>query len=259
VSREIAVGHLAIVELSGETTTREVSGQTCAQVVDALALVAALAMDPGGLAAPLRSPLPTAPDHERAPNPSGRALARRAQRRWRLSVAAGAEVTGAVPPGLALGIPLFVELRDEPVGPTVAASRARLSLRLGFERTFGASIPTQPGSAQFTWTVGRVDSCAAWQFGKWLTAGPCAGIEAGILEGKGSIAHPLDRSRPWVAVAAILRGRWLVLPPFFLELEAGAVLPLVRDTFVFESPRTVVYEVPSVGPQAGAGLGALFP
>ena len=166
---------------------------------------------------------------------------------WR----AGAEfvMAGAVAPSLLPGVAPFIEVI--PWRGSVAPS-----FRLAFERTTSASVAVDAASASFTWTVGRVDACLPLWTWRTLAALPCARIEAGVLEGRASgfpSAHA--DSAPWLAAGAIGRGRWKVLAPLFVELNAGVMFPLIRDRSYFE-PQNVIYDVPAVGFVGGAGLGA---
>lgn len=75
ITREprVSKGQLTIEDKQGDTAVREVSGQTCAEVVAALALISALAIDPDASTSPkaLTSPAPPAPP----PPPPPRAVA----------------------------------------------------------------------------------------------------------------------------------------------------------------------------------------
>ncbi len=246
-----AAGRLTIVGPSGETTTREVSGQSCEQIVDALAFVVALALDPTASAERPTSPSvsPTPPDAPAAPAAPSTPGAR-----WRLSAAAHAGMTGAFPAGLQISVPVFVEVARE---PPATLRRWSPALRLGFERGFGASVQVPVGVARFTWNVGRLDLCAGLSVTPTLSLGPCLGVDAGALEGAGTIAHPRNASSFWIALGGLARGRWQVRSPLFLEMDVGAVFPLVRDTFVFD-PQTFLYKAPATGARVSGGLGAYF-
>jgi hypothetical protein len=256
-SGEAAVGQLTIIDRSGETTTRQISGQSCDQVVDALAFVVALALDPTASAEPPPAPQvsrpPEAPAVEPARPPPGA--------QWRLSAAAQASMTGALPPGLQLSIPVFVELGDE---SPPALRRWTPSVRAGFERSFGASLQVPQGAARFIWTAGRLDLCAGFSVAPTLSVGPCVGADMGEIYGVGTIAHPRQASELWLAVGGLVRARWMVRSPLFVEVDAGGVVPLQRNTFVFDPPATVLdpptvlYEVPPVGARMSGGVGAYF-
>jgi hypothetical protein len=248
------VGQLTLVEPSGETSTREISGESCAQVVDALVLILQLAFDPDASMRSRAAPVPVSLAPAPLPAPVDAVASVGPGMRWRLSAAAHAGATGAVPSGIQFSLPLFVELgREQPV----ALRRWTPSVRLGFERGFGASAQVPAGGAEFTWTTGRVDGCAALSAAPAFAFGQCLGFDAGDLQGVGKIAHPRDASRMWLAVEGLARGRLKVGSPLFLEVEAGAVVPLLRYTFVFD-PGTYIYAVPAIGAKGSAGIGLYF-
>jgi hypothetical protein len=253
-SQEAPVGRLDMAEPSGEKTTREVIGRTCRQVVAALALVTALALDPNASTAQrpdLAEPPPLPPASATLPVASFAS-----DRRWRMTAAVHAGMTGAVPPGVTFAVPVFVELGMQPAAPRGWTPSARI----GFERSLGASVAVAQGSAEFVWTVGRLDLCAALGLSRRVAVGPCVGVDVGALAGAGAgaIANRNQASRPWVALGALARVRWEFLPPLFLEIEAGAIFPMVRDVFVFQKPQISIYSVPFAGPRAEAGIGAYF-
>ena len=250
-SGEAAVGQLTLEGRSGETTTRQISGPSCDQIVDALAFVVALTLDPSASGtAPHASPTSGPPADEPAAPPSRAPPGAT----WRLSAAAHASLTGAFPPGLQLSVPVFVELGDE---SPATLHRWTPAVRAGFERSFGASVQVPEGSARFLWTAGRLDLCAAWSLAPQFAIGPCLGADVGEIDGAGSIAHPRQQSPFWFALGGLVRARWQVRSPVFLEVDAGAVVPVTRNTFVFD-PDTVLYEVPAVSERVSGGVGAYF-
>jgi hypothetical protein len=250
-SGERAVGQLTIEGRSGETTTRQISGPSCEQIVDALAFVVALTLDPAASATAVQAPPVSGPLADATTAPASRAPPGAT---WRLSAAAHASLTGAFPPGLQVSVPVFVELDDE---SPATLHRWTPAVRAGFERSFGASVQVPQGSARFVWTVGRLDLCAAFSLAPQLTVGPCLGADMGEIEGAGSIAHPQERSPLWFALGGLVRGRWQVRSPLFLEVDAGALFPVTRNTFVFD-PDTLLYEVPAVSERVSGGVGAYF-
>jgi hypothetical protein len=54
-------GELQVIDEEGATDTREVDGATCAEVVEALSLTAALAVDPTAALSPAPAPPPVSP------------------------------------------------------------------------------------------------------------------------------------------------------------------------------------------------------
>lgn len=253
-----AFGRLTIVERSGETTTREVAAQTCDQVVDALAFVAALALEPHADPEQPPSPAtPTVPLAQPRESPESRPAPCAP---WHASAAVLGEFEVGIPPGSQFSFPLLAEVR---MAPIEAPSRWAPSLRLGFERGLGASTNTPEGSAQFTWTVGRLDVCSAWAVVPTVTVGGCLGGDAGQVDATGNIAHAASRQRIWVAFGGLVRERSDGLRPVFVEVDGGVFVTAYRDQFVFSAPlpsgqETAIYTVPPVGARFGAGVGITF-
>lgn len=116
---EQLIGNLEIVSES-ERATRTVTGKTCPELLDALALMTALAIDPEALSTP--QPKPTPKPDEPKPAPKPKPLPKKAQpavredsTQWSL----GAEgwLLNAVLPKLAFGGAAFVDLRTSTQAP----------------------------------------------------------------------------------------------------------------------------------------------
>ena len=130
-----AVGRIEIEGPGGAVATREVAGQTCAGVVSALALVAALAIDPLAAESPAASPQADVPAVHVAPTPRPVAAPSEGRRAGRTSlpravVAAG--VDGSVVMGLfpkpAPAVSIFSEARLERgslLAPSATGCRCR--------------------------------------------------------------------------------------------------------------------------------------
>jgi hypothetical protein len=89
---------------------------------------------------------------------------------------------------------------------------------------------------------------------------PCAGFELGRIDAQGlHISKPAHDTVLWETLFAAVRVRSDMVGILFVELQAAVVAPLRRQTFVFERPSAVVYEVPAAGAMAEAGLGVHFP
>ncbi len=133
-----------------------------------------------------------------------------------------------------------------------------LSVRAAFLRIGTGALEAGGGTADFTWTVGRVDTCGLLRADRALRFGGCARVEAGVLEGVGGeiVGHESQFS-PWVAGGTLGRVEWTFLGSLLLEVEAGPTFRLNADRFIFQ-PNTTVYEVPFVGLDAEAGLGVHF-
>lgn len=216
------------VRADGETR-RDLAAADCAALVDALALVTALALDPRADA-----PAPPPP-----PTRSSRAFA------------LGAAVAGALGVG------------PDPV-PSIAgfgevALRDRVRLRLGVR--WGRRATTV-ADARATFSSARVhlDACPrvlAVARGA-LDLGACAGLQLGVLAARGAqIADATSAVRPWLAPAGLARARWRA-GRWFAELEVAVAVPLVRDRFYF-APDVTVHRAPAVVGEAALGAGVTIP
>lgn len=279
-----AHGTLVIEDPQGAGGHREVSGESCAEVASALALVTALAIDPRASTAakvPLRlppppppPPLPPAPPTPPAPSaplrpppwtalpwwgPVGPPLPafpmNPSTARWRLTTALRAGATSAIAPGL---VPTFsgaIEIAhlDGVLSP---------ALRLSYVQADSGYTPvgSGPQRARFTLVAGRVEICPIRLaiFGS-ISAAPCALFEGGALAAEGlSPFAPAAASRPWAAPGILGRVQIDVLGDAMVEIDGGALFPLVRDTFYFE-PSLTAHQVPIAGGFVGGGVGMHFP
>ena len=85
--------------------------------------------------------------------------------------------------------------------------------------------------------------------GAWVDAPWLAVDDRGLV-----IATPREQLRPWFDVAAGLRAHAALLPGFGLELAGGLLVPITRETWIFERPDTVIHETPPVGAYVTAGV-----
>ena len=208
---------------SGEPTTREVSAATCDEVVGALVVVAALAIE------------------EQTPTRVERAVPS-SPIRWRFAAGAGVARYAGVTPSARIGVPIYI-----------ATAHGHQALRATFDLTTTDDVPM----ASFQWLAGRIEACPyVWRFGRFAAA-PCAGVQLGALRGKGTVAfEAMSQTRPWVAPEAV--GRiGIRLSGIDLELEGAIAAPLVRDRY-YIAPSTTIYQVPAIAYGVGTTLGIEF-
>jgi hypothetical protein len=263
-------GTLHIVGLHGEASEdRTVTSDTCDEVVTAIALAAALVVEPTlghaetaddadatdrpsaattTTAAASTTTTPIPPRDERAPSPSP-AIAPRTEP-WRVALAALGTVHTGTSPELMIAPSIAAELR--------APWRAHSAVRAGIARAASGVVSVPDGGARFTWTAALVDLCPyAFERGM-LTFSPCARIEAGAVDGEGERITPArSQTRAWFAAGATTRLRIAPTGSWFIEIEGGARAPLVRERFVVH-PDTTVFRAPVVAFFAGAGVGVQF-
>jgi hypothetical protein len=249
-----AHGRLDVVDASGATSSRDVEGVTCNDVVDALALVLALAVDPNASTAPLASIAP--PAAARVEDGGTPSAPRRPAPPWsgHLGASFGAEVNAGVTPALLVGPVLGVEASIERVtqGPRIEPI---LELRAAITRAQSGTVSAEVGAARFVWTAGQLDACPLRAIAGPVQAVPCARLEGGILEAAGmgvDVSH--DVSSTWLAVGGMVRVRWTPLSVLFVDVDGALLAPLQRDHFYFSRPQTGIYDVPAI--RGGAALSA---
>jgi len=275
------VGRLRIEEIDGVGAEREVTGPTCDDVVGALALVTALAIDAGPIDAPI--PSASAPPSAPAPPPIASASARpaassasvappppppppttsadpppppRPPSPWKSHFELGAAVGafGAVSPSLAWGGSVFADWSGW--GSTAFTP----SVRLGVAVAQSPPVEAGAGRATFRLVALRFAGCPwALKLGP-IVARPCGSLDFGALHGVGSaLFETFGQTRTWADFAVGPRLQWRVGRALVIEGEIALLLPLIRDTFIFEEPMTVIHEVPYASAAASLGVGWLLP
>ena len=212
---------------------RRLAAHQCNDVVTALALITALAIDPSAAVSAVAPPPTTTP-------------ARPGPRRWHLAGLAGGALAGGVTPG-ALWI---------------GAIGARLLRRglghLDLEVVAGGDRDrSDAGEARFTYLIGRGSAC--WlALPRRVEVDACAVVEAGALRARGvDVVRAQDLTRPYLAAGVAAAARWPRASRGFLELRAGVSFPLIRDRFVF-TPNVLIHETAAATPWAGLGGGVRF-
>jgi hypothetical protein len=265
-------GQLVVREPGAASSERTVRAASCEELVTALAVIAAVVIDPltartgavdaspppgdatappddvaAVLAPPTPTPTPTAPPA--APEAAPGALPPGQARPWAFSAGGGGGLVAGSAPTVLLSVPLFVEIARD--GRALVSP----SLRLRFERT---STSSNSEGGAFVRTGGAADLCPVAVRGRSLRAQPCLRTELAALYAKGRGVDPVRSDvRPWLAVGAVARVRLELAGPLFVELEAALLAAAVRDRFYVE-PFAVVYRPPALGGTAAFAVGAAF-
>jgi hypothetical protein len=266
------------IEWRGITTHRSVTSDTCDEAVTALALIAALDLEP--VEEP-RTP-PTRPDSERsaivslrATQPAATAAVRPAPvppvapapvrpPRRRLQLGGGLAIRTAAARDALVGYQTQVRLVDRE--PFVH------SASLGLSRGWGDSTPTPAGTGRFDLIAAELRICPwMWSRGP-VQAGPCASLEAGRLRGKGDLdgkapdeaGEPFAETGGWIEPALLVDWRVSTGPVLF-SVASGPGFPLVRDRFFFElttdegTRRFIAHQAPPLDWRAEVSMGVSFP
>ncbi len=284
VRRGGAIRGRIVVGSGTDAITREVEGARCDEVVSALALITALAVDPHARTSPRAAPAP--PDLPPL-LPLSPALP--------LPAPPPPSQVTALPPPEIIGEPLpaLPVLPDSPPPPSGSrwsfgarfsmalsvtprpllgggflAERAlderwHASIRLAAELTGTGGFDVGPGGVWFVRGIARVEGCAfGLQAGARVLLVPCLGVEGGAIGGggilRGSLAEVSQAAVPWVAADLVPRVA-IDLGRFLIEAQGGPVFPAVRRTFSFKDPHYVIWELPPVTWSVGLAAGVHFP
>ena len=242
-------GELGVHELDGTETVRSVAGASCDEVLSALALIAAVLVDPNAL----REPSPPLADHvepppvPRPPSPS---------RRWGFGAGVGF--------GLESGV----------VTHSLFGESAQLEAALGgeglvsprFALAWVAGLPDEvrftAGTAHVSWSTARASGCPLrLPIYRSLTLRPCAAFDVGRLRVSGDERsfQPTSQRVLWLALGAVGHFELRPISPLLFGLDAGIVLPLSRDRFYFdrETPDNTL-RIPGIGFTLRLGVGVSF-
>jgi len=267
----LSVGTLTLTA-AGASVQRVASSTSCEDVLAALTVMAVIAI---GEQAEHFSPQPTAPsDRAAAPPPgeprapgqtsSGRSNARleqtvrarrssRALPSKRLTVALGSGVDVNVNRGAVLLGTWFAEVTF-PV-------RLDPTLRVGFARSTRERASVAPGAVALRWVELIWAMCVDAYRDPGFRAGPCLNGELGSLQA--SVIRPLparDIPSPWFSIGASARASWRIVPPFSVEMMAGARAPIPRRELFFEPFDDVLaYRAPVISPFVEIGFVAHLP
>lgn len=282
--RGISRGQLTIDDGEGPLAVREVSGQTCGEVVVALALISALAIDPNASTAPQPLPPPRAvqapePEPPRqpepgpgpgppaprphpapvipAPEPTAPPRPAVEPTRWRLAGGAHAAAQGGIAPDLLPALHVFLD-----ASLTGDAGVLAPAFRVGALTGTSGRITSEVGTAAFRWTTGRAEACPLrLQLDTHVTAHPCAFLTLGSLRAMSwTSTRTSKKGRMWADVGALVRLQWVALGFLLLEGEAGLTAPITRYHVDFQGPEdTTVQSTPSVAGVLGIGAGLRFP
>jgi hypothetical protein len=248
-------GRVVSRDPDGAESSRELESDSCVEMVDALALLAAISV---GLPAtsPVTAAVPSSPPSGPNPPDADAAFRPSAPARWRVTVGGDVITTSLGGPGVQLGAQAFVQVSHDSPRTGLAPTLRATAMRTESESVHAIT----GGDATFTLEALGLEACPVrWQVASSASLVPCAALQAGSLEGRGqSIIDPQSTRRFSASAGASVRlevelARWLVA-----EIQGGGAAPLVRHDFYF-APSDIVYSVPSVGAFGVIGLGARFP
>ena len=240
---------------------RTISGATCTEAIEAMAIVAVLVLDSGANRSRPSAPADTSaedaaeppapeplPEPEHAGWPTAEAsTAPPGRPRWRWSFGAGADVAASSGVGAVLTTPFSLQVERE------------IAVRLNLARGESGVVRNGLGpAAQFTWSTVRLDVCTPRGRGT-LSVSPCLAMEGGSLAGEAVVAdRPRDNEYLWLASHVLGRASLALESALALELETGAALALTRPEF-YVDPNFFLYRPGPFLFHVRAGLMVHFP
>lgn len=207
---------------------RTLKAPTCAEVVDAIALMIALTLDADRGKAPEEPPPAPVP----RPESPGYALF--------LRLGVGSELGSLPHPALGVFAAVGVEKSraTSVLAPSFALEPSVLTSDL---------LAETPSKGTYIRFGVRAEGCPLrLPLGTTLSLQPCAFLGAFAVRAEGTTA-PIPASQVifWADAGLSVRAR-AAFGPAFVELQGGAVVPITRPNYVLESPKIVVYATPAV-------------
>ena len=265
-------GTLEFVGPHATSSVRKVSAADCEQVVSALALMTALAIDPHASIEPTHAvpPVQSVKTDGRREAPAqieGRREAPASDKRtaqpvprqsssrtpWAFELGSLVEVLGGVTPDPDLLVRPFVQVIVE------GRSTWSYAFRISGGRAH-AEVTNREGSGDFGLWAGRVEPCPLrFSAPHRLAMSACLPVDVGRLEAEGRGVTPQKRvTRLWLSIGSLARVEWQVLDVLVLEIAGELFVPIVRDRF-FVGSNATLHRAPAVAGAASVGLGVRFP
>ena len=266
------VGRIA-TEWNGERSgVRELRDKSCSQVVRALALTAALTIDPDARldveleatkASPANAASTPAPAAARqpppGPSPSKNAASDSAPNapstgstlEARLGIEAGA--ARIITPGAMPALGPSAELAW--IGPGIVSPSIRLSL------VYASNSLDTDRAADFTWLASDLELCPiALRLGAGTELRPCASGAGGVILAKGrTIPEKYGQTRAWWSAGMSAHLNERLSARFGVELFAALLVPLRARSFVFANPSEEIARTPALSGELGLGAFAYLP
>jgi hypothetical protein len=251
-----AKGWLEVELPHGDFRIRELEGETCQDVVDALALVAALTIEstraaPQFFRVPEPAPTPEAPpEPEPATEPDTAAADVTepvAEPLLEWAVGAQGMAAGGVAPRLMAGIGGFAEL----VWGLVDARLTVVHL---------PPVDAPDAAGIFSATGARVEVCSPRiKGGNIVAAFPCVGLGGAWLRAEGDTGTAAHTNKAFLDASLLAHLELGLTSMLWLDAQGGIVFPLTHYRFAVANPDAVLFETPIAAGSLGIGLGVRIP
>jgi hypothetical protein len=230
---------------------RSVRGQTCQEVVEALALIAALGLERAAKAfgpEPRSEWLSTTvevPVDESATSTAASSLEPFDDPRWGFTVFTAVDTATAPRWALNVGLGIAVEW-------STATWQPWLSLGVYTGKAQTVRLPDQTATAQLErWSTHSVACPWRWPATHPVALRPCLDLDIGALRGVGvDVAGARHHSGIWASSGLELRLEASTSPWLRLDATLGGIASMLRPRFYFQ-PGVTAFEVPAFGFRAG--------
>lgn len=258
-------GKLVVIDAKGNKAERKLGSAPCAELVEALALVTAIAIDPGASTKPIAElappfeaipsnrpgpfvlgplvppPVPTRDKVPPSPSPTA----------WRAIVLAHAGV---------LAGPLPSAIGHFGGGVGVLREAGFLSQELRFTAAGATTAVASVGAVAASFATVRLDLSVApvHVLTRWVRVAPVAGF--GLLHvdvTPTGVADPQATGR-WIPLVGLGARGSLELSPAFVEVEARLAIPLTHERYYID-PSVTVFEAARVAFDGSISVGVRFP
>lgn len=253
-SGDVVRARLLILLEEGGELTRTVEADDCEAAVEAIAFIAAVALDPGA-ADPLKVRgqerlLPEkAVAQEDLPADKEPPSSHKSGRSFQAGIFFRAEL--GVGPEFLWGGGLTLENSPDRSGFWAPSARLALGyvLRGGFQEEFG--------TARFELATGGLDLCPSQARGNIFRLQVCGTMEAGVLQARGRDTYaPAQSTRSWFGFGPSIFSEIKLRGPVGLTYRGAAIFPAIRDSFRFQD--VTFHRVQGVTVELDAGLSVRF-
>ncbi len=247
---------LVILLEDKEELTRSIEANDCKSALEAISFIASVALDPGAerplmireVAEEETTPATRSKEPDNAEG-NTKSQAEPSIAEWKIGIM-GSATWGPAPSAL-FGGELYVSLSQSQGGIWAPGFR----LRAGYARRGG--FEESAGSALFELFDGSLDLCPSQWGGRSARLQFCGAANAGALRATGSETFQANQAvRPWFALGGALNLGYSPIEPLWVDGRFGAVLPLIRDEFLFDD--SAFHRVWSVSFSASLGLALRF-
>jgi hypothetical protein len=229
------VGRMTVERDGKISAARVLRGKNCGEVSSALALTAALSIDPEARLVLEPAPAVQSPPARReppAPAPASPAAPRslRTDSGVAVRLGAGVGLVQIVTPGVMPVVSVVDELAWSGPGPLHPAVRVSLLV--------ASNLLEGDREATFTWVAGQLELCPLpVPLGSAIELRPCAAAQGGKLRALGrAIATPLGEFGAWWSAGAAAHVAARLSSGIGVDLSGSALIPFQPRDFVFESP-----------------------